>query len=79
MLKNIIKKRFFILFALISVFLGINLNAFAFSDFNSDPRDTPLEGINFTQDRSNVWKSSLTNVNPGDQLKFNVYYHNASD
>jgi len=47
--------------------------------FNSAPGDTPLEGLNFTQDRSSVWKSSLTNVNPGDQLKFNVYYHNASD
>ncbi|MDD3047804.1 MAG: hypothetical protein PHX17_00170, partial [Candidatus Pacebacteria bacterium] len=48
-------------------------------NFNSNLEDTPLEGLNFTQDRSSVWKSSLANVNPGDQLKFNVYYHNASD
>ena len=83
MLKNIIKikfkKKFFVFATLFSIFLlGISPNIFAASNFNSESSDYSLRALNFTQDRSNEWKTSLSGVNPGDELRFNVYYHNAS-
>ena len=43
------------------------------NNFNSDTRDYPLR-VGITD-----WATSLSNVNPGDEVKFSVYYHNASD
>ncbi|MDD2909479.1 MAG: hypothetical protein PHU74_00960, partial [Candidatus Pacebacteria bacterium] len=47
-------------------------------NFNSESKDRPLKVLNYTQDRSSDWKTSLSGVNPGDELRFNAYYHNAS-
>ncbi|MDD4358421.1 MAG: hypothetical protein PHY30_01240, partial [Candidatus Pacebacteria bacterium] len=53
-------------------------SVFAASTFNSDPLDKPLRGLNYTQNPSSGWLTSLSGANPGDDLRFNVYYHNAS-
>ncbi len=46
--------------------------------FNTESTDHPLRGYNYTQDTGTDWRTPLTGVNAGDELRFNVYYHNAS-
>ncbi|MDD4358422.1 MAG: hypothetical protein PHY30_01245 [Candidatus Pacebacteria bacterium] len=47
-------------------------------EFNTAAQDKPLRGLNYTQNPSSGWLTSLSGANPGDDLRFNVYYHNAS-
>jgi uncharacterized repeat protein (TIGR01451 family) len=75
---NTIKRKF--LFLLGIVFLGSFLYhgiSFA-SNFNQGASDFPLRVGNATQSSGTLnWGTSLSGVNPGDHLKFQVYYHNA--
>ncbi|MFA7170238.1 MAG: hypothetical protein WC178_05325, partial [Candidatus Paceibacterota bacterium] len=73
-LKN---KKIFAIIATIFAFLSIQIVLAALS-FNSDARDYPLSVGNHTQNPGQTWATSLTSVNPGDELRFRVYYHNAA-
>ena len=72
------------LFSLMALILGF-FNLFSFqgvlaaSTFNTGASDLPLRVGNATQ-RSGTLKcvTSLSGVNSGDELKFQVYYHNAA-
>ncbi|NMB47285.1 hypothetical protein GYA01_00405, partial [Patescibacteria group bacterium] len=77
---NTIKRKF--LFLLGIVFLGTFLcHGISFaSNFNQGVSDFPLRVGNVTQSSGTLnWGTSLSGVNPGDQLKFQVYYHNAGN
>ncbi|HOI60334.1 MAG TPA: hypothetical protein PKU93_03350 [Candidatus Pacearchaeota archaeon] len=72
------------LFSLLALTIGfLNFfplgNVLAASDFNTGASDYPLRIGNTTQSSGSLnWATSLNGVNPGDELKFQVYYHNAA-
>ena len=73
------------LFSLMALILGF-FNLFSFqgvlaaSTFNTGASDLPLRVGNATQSSGTLnWGTSLSGVNSGDELKFQVYYHNAGN
>ncbi|MDD4439000.1 MAG: hypothetical protein PHS04_13355, partial [Tissierellia bacterium] len=52
----------------------------ATNNFNTGASDLPLRIGNATQSSGTLnWGTSLSGVNSGDELKFQVYYHNAGN
>jgi|GEM_PF-2456606 len=81
-IKNLIKKiesktLTILCFVLMSMLFFSLQTAFGASTFNTLSGDYPFRVANNTQDPSN-WKTSLSNVKAGDELRFNTYYHNTS-
>ncbi len=81
-IKNLIKtiksKTLTILcFALMSILFFSLQTVIGASTFNTASGDYPFRASNNTQDPSN-WHTSLSNIDPGNELRFNTYYHNTS-
>ncbi|MFA7170210.1 MAG: PKD domain-containing protein, partial [Candidatus Paceibacterota bacterium] len=65
------------IFILFAVFFPA-LIVYAANVFNSSSSDYPLRVGNYTQSGGTQnWQTTLNGVNPGDELRFSVYYHNA--
>ncbi|MFA7141802.1 MAG: hypothetical protein WC157_00665, partial [Candidatus Paceibacterota bacterium] len=75
---NLIKEKFLFIALILGFFFSQGV--FAASNFNTGANDLPLRVGNATQSSGTLnWGTSLSGVNPNDDLRFQVYYHNASN